>query len=132
MIDNEYNPIEEIREKGYEFILPERREEWNMLCDEYKDANDLKIALLTQIVAILRNLHTGQFKSITEKELSRFSHTEESWTFVVMNVARFHRLGPKYAAHALPSLGISINDDLKEQIKKIYEENNSFKPNPRR
>ena len=91
MIDNEYNPIEEIREKGYEFILPERREEWNMLCDEYKDANDLKIALLTQIVAILRNLHTGQFKSITEKALSRFSHTEESWTFVVMNVAETNR-----------------------------------------
>lgn len=114
--------LKAIRKKGYEYIIPGRKKDWDDLCDNHTSTDYLSLSLLNQVVEIMEKLSSKQtsYESITEEAQKEISHSGSSWGWTVKNVAYYHERGVDYA---LNGANVFLTEKGKEQLLEIQEEN---------
>lgn len=112
--------LETIRRKGYEYIIPGRKKEWDDLCDHHIHSADL--SLLNQVVDIMEKLSSNKisYETITEDAQKEISHSGASWGWTVKNIAYYHERGVDYA---LNGADLFITENARNQLLEMQEEN---------
>lgn len=115
--------LDSIRENGYKYIIPARKEEWDALCDEHINVSNPSLSMLHQVVAIMKELSSTPMRPyflITKLANEEISHSSMSWSWVVKNVAYYH---PKGVDYAIKGSEIFLGSEDKKQLSEIDEEN---------
>ena len=121
--------LETIRRRGYEYIIPGRKKEWDDLCDHHIHSADL--SLLNQVVDIMEKLNSEEvsYETITEEAEKEIAHSGASWGWTVKNVAYFNEHGVDYA---IEGSGLFTTRSAIKQLLEIQKENEKLMNKPKR
>ena len=117
----ELEDIEWIINKGSQYIIPERKEEWEAFCRlECKDKNSISMCL--ELLSVMRMLHVGTPADVVVKEFDVDRYPAAILEWFGKSVARFSSDGILFAKNSrMPS-----DEEFRLELKQINEENQKF------
>ena len=117
--------IEGIKKFGYEFIINGRKEDWEKFCDA--QSNSLSVEMARQVLEIMILISKGEsYDYIYEYCNNRMSHSNNSWAWMLFQVAKYHSQGIDFANNCDDPLALM---GLKEELVRLSKENEILKNN---
>ena len=117
--------IEGIKKFGYEFIINGRKEDWEKFCDALSDS--ISVEMARQVLEIMILISKGEsYDYICEYCNNRIGHSNNSWEWMLFQVAKYHSQGIDFANNCNDRL---ILMRLKEDLVQLSKENEILKNN---